>query len=239
MNLNSLITGPARLALKLGGQAFDALQSRIRGGAVDDTTLQREVEAEVQASRRAPKGKVEVNVTDAVVWLRGEVKTKDAIDELEERAASVDGVERVENLLRVAKAPKRARTQKRPAPKRSTQPRPAAATAPPPQAEPAAAPAAPEPSPAPAAPRPSAEPTLDPAAQEERPVTRRFSSEQTSGSDAEPTPRELAESGEGRRPAPLGATVGSPPAPFPTAPEGAGSPGPDPASPERGENGLT
>jgi hypothetical protein len=45
---------------------------------------------------------------------------------------------------------------------------------------------------------------------------------------AEPTPRELAETGQGRRPAPLGATGtgqgGSPPAPFPSV---AGGPGGD------------
>jgi hypothetical protein len=204
MNFNSLITGPARFGLKLGAQVFGALQSRFGGGGVDDATLQRRVEAEIQASRRAPKGKVEVNVAEGVAWLRGEVKTKTAIEELETRAGSVEGVDRVENLLRVAKAAKpaaRAKSQKRPAPKRSTEPKPAAATAPPPEAEPAP------------------QPTPPPAAQEERPVTRRFNAEQTSGSDAEPTPSELADTGEGRRPAPLGATVGSPPAPFPSAPE--------------------
>jgi hypothetical protein len=217
MNLNSLITGPARLGLSLGARALGAIQGLLgRGPRVDDTTLQRNVEAEVMASRRAPKGKIEVSVTEGVVWLRGEVKTQTAIDELETRAASVDGVARVENLLRVAKPARRAKpsaqakAQKRPEPKRSARPKPAAATAPPPQAEPAPA------------------PTPPPAAQEERPVTRRFNADATPGSEAEPTPRELSDAGEGRRPAPLGAeatpqpaAVGTTPAaPFPTTPNG-------------------
>jgi hypothetical protein len=142
-----------------------------------------------------------------VVWLRGEVKSAAISEEVEARASAIEGVIRVENLLRVAKpaakpAAKPSRSQKRPAAKRSSRPKPAAATAPPPTAEPA------KPAPPP------------PAAQEERPVTRRFNAEQTPA-EAEPSPQELAETGQGRQPAPLGATGaagsgGSPPAPFPS-----------------------
>ena len=241
MNLNSLITGPARLGLTLANTAFGLVRGRLGGTEIDDSTLQRSVEGEVMASRRAPKGKVEVNVTEGVVWLRGEVKTQTAVDELESRARSVEGVARVENLLRIAQPAQRskpaaraktqAKTQKRPAPKRSSRPKPPAATAPPPQAEPA-----------PAA-------TPPPAAQQERTVTRRFNAGQTAGSDAEPTPRDLSDSGQGRKPAPLGAEepgpdtaraaaqageapaptereaagVGSPAAPFPTTGAGSGT----------------
>jgi hypothetical protein len=132
MNLNSLITAPARLGLKLGARAFGIVRDLLGSGPrVDDNLLLRNVEAEVMASRRAPKGKIDIDVTEGVVWLRGEVRSQAAVEELESRAASVDGVARVENLLRVAK-----RSQKRPAPKRSARPKPAAATAPPPKAEP-------------------------------------------------------------------------------------------------------
>ena len=209
MNLNSLITAPARLGLTLGSRVFDLVRGRLGGGPrVDDNLIQRNVEAEVMASSRAPKGKVEIDVTEGVVWLRGEVKSKAAVEELENRAQSVDGVARVENLLRVAKPARRtkpaaqAKTQKRPAPKRSARPKPAAATAPPPTGE------------------PTTQATPPPAAQQQRPVTRRFNAEKTSGSEAEPTPSEIAEAGEGRRPAPLGGSV----------PEG-GEPGPA-ASPQ-------
>jgi hypothetical protein len=221
MNLNSLITGPARLGLILAGKGLALVRGRFGANQVDDATLQRSVEAEVFASRRASKGKVEVNVTEGVAWLRGEVRTQTAVDELESRAASVEGVTRVENMLRVAKAAQgskpaaraksQAKSQKRPAPKRSSRPKPAAASAPPPQAEPVP------------------DPTPPPAAQRERKVTRRFNAEQTAGSKAEPTPRDLSDAGEGRKPAPLGAEepagVGSPAAPFPTTGRGSGPSG--------------
>ncbi|MEA2473324.1 MAG: hypothetical protein QOE06_1239 [Thermoleophilaceae bacterium] len=211
MDLTSLITAPARLGLALGGRVFGLVQSRLGGGGqIDDATVKRSVEADVFGSRRVPKDAVAIEVADGVVWLRGEVKTSSVVEEVEARASAVEGVIRVENLLRVAKTPARPRTQKRPAPKRSARPGPAAATAPPPAVEPVPA------------------GTPPPAAQEERPVTRRFNSEQEP-EVAEPTPRELAETGQGRQPAPLGATGasgqgGSPPAPFPSV---TGAPGGD------------
>jgi hypothetical protein len=216
MNLTSLITAPARLALTLGGRVAGLVQGRLGGGQqVDDDTLQRNVEADVFGSRKVTKSKVQVEVNDGVVWLRGEVTSDAVLEEIESRAGAIDGVQRVENLLRVAKAASRQRpkartsqrTQKRPAPKRSSRPKPAAATAPAPDVEPA------KPAPPP------------PAAQEERPVTKRFNSERTPA-EAEPSPRELAESGQGRQPAPLGAggtgSGESPPAPFPTVSNGNG-----------------
>jgi hypothetical protein len=203
MNLNSLITGPARLGLTLGGRLFGLIQSRLGGSPqIDDETLRSQVEADVLGSRRVTKGRVQIEVAEGVVWVRGEVKSASVSEEVEARAAAIEGVRRVENLLRVTKAPARSKAQKRPAPKRSARPRPAAATAPPPDVEPA---------------RPATPP---PGAQQKRPVTRRFNAERTPD-EAEPSPRELAEKGEGRQPAPLGATSptgegGSPAAPFPT-----------------------
>jgi hypothetical protein len=218
MNFTSLITAPARLALTLGGRVAGLVQGRLGGGSqIDDDTLQRYVEADLYGSRKVTKSKVQVEVNEGVVWLRGEVKSQAVADEAETRAATIDGVSRVENLLRVAKAPSRARpkartserttserTQKRPAPKRSSRPKPAAATAPPPEAKPV---------------KPATPP---PAAQEERQVTRRFNAEKTPA-EAEPSPRELAETAQGRQPAPLGSTGSgeSPPAPFPSVANGA------------------
>ena len=216
MNLNSLITGPARLGLTIGGRVIGLIQSRLSGSRqVDDATLKRQVEADVFSSSRVARTKVEVEVAEGVVWLRGEVKSASVSEELESRAGAIDGVSRVENLLRVAKATQRPRTQKRPAAKRSSRPKPPAATAPPPSVKPV---------------KPATPP---PAAQQERPVTRRFNAERTPAG-AEPSPRELAEAGEGRQPAPLGATSptgegGSPPAPFPTSVAN-GTGGDDPSS---------
>ena len=202
MNPTSLITAPARLGLALGGRLIGLLRGRFDGSPqIDDETLERQVEADVFGSRRVARSKVQIEVAEGVVWLRGEVKSASVSEEVEARAGAIEGVSRVENLLRVAKpaAKPGKKAQKRPAPKRSSRPKPAAASAPPPTAEPA------KPAPPP------------PAAQEERPVTRRFNAEEPAD-EAEPTPRELAETGQGRQPAPLGATGsgGSPPAPFPS-----------------------
>jgi hypothetical protein len=214
MNLTSLITAPARLALSLGGRVAGLAKGRLGGGpAIDDDTLQRRVEADLFGSRKVAKTKVQIEVNDGVVWLRGEVKSDAVAEEAESRAGAIEGVQRVENLLRVAKAESRSRpkartsqrTQKRPAPKRSSRPKPPAATAPAPDVEPA------KPAPPP------------PAAQQEREVTRRFNAEETPAG-AEPSPRELAETAKGRQPAPLGATGtgsgDSPPAPFPSVANG-------------------
>jgi hypothetical protein len=136
MNLNSLITAPARLGLSLAGGIVGAVRGRSGARKVDDETLQRNVEAEVFASRRIARSRVELSVTDGVVWLRGEVRARSAIEDAEVRAGGVPGVKRVENLLRVARPPARRSDQKRPAPRRSSRPAPPAATAEPPSAEP-------------------------------------------------------------------------------------------------------
>ena len=188
MNLNSLITAPARLGLSLGGRIAGLIRDRLGGSQQpDDDALQQQVEGEVFASRRVARSKVQLEVSEGVVWLRGEVKSTAIAEEVEARAGAIAGVRRVENLLRVAKPAQKPKSQKRPAPKRTSRPKPAAATAPPPEAKPA------EPA------------TPPPAAQEERPVTRRFNAERTPP-EAEPSPAELAETGEGRQPAPFGAT---------------------------------
>jgi hypothetical protein len=52
-----------------------------------------------------------VNVADGVVWLRGEVQTRDLINELTARAARVTEVRRVESLLHVPETPAPTRTE--------------------------------------------------------------------------------------------------------------------------------
>jgi osmotically-inducible protein OsmY len=64
-----------------------------------DETLKAKVESEVFRPENAPKGDVNVNVEDGVVFLRGQVDEQSMIDELESRVRSVQGVADVENLL--------------------------------------------------------------------------------------------------------------------------------------------
>jgi hypothetical protein len=66
---------------------------------LDDVTLKGKVETEIFRDAEAPKGQVDVNVVDGVVFLRGEVKGEDMIRDLEKATKKVSGVKAVENLL--------------------------------------------------------------------------------------------------------------------------------------------
>ena len=71
---------------------------------LDDVTLTRKVETEIFRDADAPKGQVDVNVVDGVVYLRGEVQ-EDMIKDLEDAARKVSGVRGVENLLHTPGTP--------------------------------------------------------------------------------------------------------------------------------------
>jgi hypothetical protein len=77
---------------------------------LDDVTLARKVETEIFRSAGAPKGKVDVNAVDGVVWLRGEVKRPEQIKALEAKARAIPEVRDVENLLHLPKTPAPSRT---------------------------------------------------------------------------------------------------------------------------------
>ena len=67
--------------------------------------ITREVESTIFRDLEADRGQVDVNVSEGVVRLRGEVRTPDLIRELEARAARVPQVRRVENLLHTPAPP--------------------------------------------------------------------------------------------------------------------------------------
>jgi hypothetical protein len=71
----------------------------------DDFTLARKVETELFRPADAPKGKIDVNVENGVVVLRGEAESPDMIDDLVGRARKVQGVRDVENLLHLPGTP--------------------------------------------------------------------------------------------------------------------------------------
>ena len=74
---------------------------------LDDVTLARKVETEIFRPVDAPKGQVNVNVEDGVVYLRGELPRAETIADLVRRAERVQGVRRVESILHLpgTKAP--------------------------------------------------------------------------------------------------------------------------------------
>jgi osmotically-inducible protein OsmY len=65
----------------------------------DDVTLARKVESEIFRDADVPKGQINVNVEDGVVYLRGELEQPDLIEDLGVQARKVQGVLGVENLL--------------------------------------------------------------------------------------------------------------------------------------------
>ena len=71
-----------------------------RHAPVEDQTLKAKIESEVFRDTAAPKGDVNVNVEQGVVYLRGQLDDQSMIDDLARRVESVSGVDRVENLLR-------------------------------------------------------------------------------------------------------------------------------------------
>jgi osmotically-inducible protein OsmY len=65
----------------------------------DDVTLARKVETEIFREGDAPKGRINVNAEEGVVFLRGEVERLALIEDLEKATRSVQGVRGVENFL--------------------------------------------------------------------------------------------------------------------------------------------
>jgi len=86
---------------------------------LDDVTIARKVETVIFRDRRIAKGKVDVNVAEGVVWLRGEVKTPALIRRAEQQVRDIPEVRGVENLLRLPKTPAPSRTDT-PVPMRKT-----------------------------------------------------------------------------------------------------------------------
>ena len=72
---------------------------------LDDATLAHKVETILFRDRDVPKGRINVNAENGVVFLRGEVDGDDLVNELEDRVSKVKGVKGVENLLHVPGRP--------------------------------------------------------------------------------------------------------------------------------------
>jgi gas vesicle protein len=71
----------------------------------NDATLAAKVESELFRPADIPKGNIDVNAEDGVVYLRGEVDSPELMDELEEQARRIQGVRGVENLLHLPGQP--------------------------------------------------------------------------------------------------------------------------------------
>lgn len=72
---------------------------------LDDATLVDKVESIVFRKHDLPKGQININAENGIVFLRGQVEDTELVDTLEARVRKVRGVKDVENLLHVPEAP--------------------------------------------------------------------------------------------------------------------------------------
>ena len=92
-----------RRARNLGARAGGTLAAIRVGDEVDgpanDAMLKDRVESELLGDPTVPKGGININAEQGIVVLRGEVPDETMRSDLEQRAAQVQGVWYVENLL--------------------------------------------------------------------------------------------------------------------------------------------
>jgi osmotically-inducible protein OsmY len=72
---------------------------------LNDPALARKVETEIFRDKQIPKGNVSVNAEYGVIYLRGQVESREQVEELANRARAVDGVRAVENLTHLPDEP--------------------------------------------------------------------------------------------------------------------------------------
>jgi osmotically-inducible protein OsmY len=90
-------------------QLADQAKERAQKPEPDDVTLTQKVESEIFRDVDVPKGQINVNAENGKIYLRGEVGKPELIEDLEQRARKVQGVQEVENLLHLpgAEAPRK------------------------------------------------------------------------------------------------------------------------------------
>ena len=72
---------------------------------IDDATLVDKVESIVFRRRDLPKGQININAENGVVFLRGQVERPELVESLEARVRKVRGVKGIENLLHTPESP--------------------------------------------------------------------------------------------------------------------------------------
>lgn len=106
LGLGAVLGAAGAYAVSRAERAGRAIGARVYGmdASVDDVTLTHQVESELFGSGAAPRGALSVNTANGVVQLRGEVASRELIDELVGRVRAVQGVRDVENLLHLPDA---------------------------------------------------------------------------------------------------------------------------------------
>ena len=99
-----------RLGRAAGAEAYGVTQkvTHLRPedkGPVDDVTLTRTVESELFRDPDVPEGRININVQEGVVVLRGEMDRPEQIKNLEAKVRKVHRVRDVQNLLHMVGTP--------------------------------------------------------------------------------------------------------------------------------------
>jgi osmotically-inducible protein OsmY len=81
------------------GAAYEAAGAGNGTESLPDPDLANKVRTEIFRGEDAPKGDVNVNAENGIVYLRGEVKSPDEVNRLGEQARGISGVRDVVNLL--------------------------------------------------------------------------------------------------------------------------------------------
>ncbi|MBZ5675646.1 MAG: BON domain-containing protein [Acidobacteriia bacterium] len=71
------------------------------GTSINDAWIHTKITSKLISDRDTPVRKINIDVVDGVVTLRGEVKTATAKDEADRSAMDTEGVKRVRNLLKI------------------------------------------------------------------------------------------------------------------------------------------
>jgi osmotically-inducible protein OsmY len=83
------------------GAVAKATPSAGRAETLNDPALANKVESEIFRSAEAPKSRVNINVEDRVVYLRGKLDSAEQVEKLVKAARHVDGVQDVKSLIEV------------------------------------------------------------------------------------------------------------------------------------------
>jgi hypothetical protein len=87
------------------GNVRRVLTHRRHPEPLDDVTLAQKVKSQLFGHAHVPKGHIDINAEDGVVFLRGVVEREEDIAPIGETARAIDGVRDVENLLHVTGTP--------------------------------------------------------------------------------------------------------------------------------------
>lgn len=98
------VAGAAR---DIGAKAGGAVASKTSGTTepANDQALADKVKTEVLGDPEVPKDRINIDVSDGIVALRGEVDSRELMQALDDKARNVEGVRDVQNLLHLPGTP--------------------------------------------------------------------------------------------------------------------------------------